>query len=146
LARDLTRLDVDRIVADWPSPDELEQTVRETHADPATVDPAVAASRAKHPDRDELADRLGRLRAIWPEIRDRLSAQLLTADELQRMLSLAGSPTTSAAIGLTPDRLRATYVAARHIRRRYTVLDLAVETGLLTDCVAELFGPGGFWA
>ena len=32
------------------------------------------------------------------------------------------------------------------IRRRYTVLDLAVETGILADCVDELFAPGGFFA
>jgi glycerol-1-phosphate dehydrogenase [NAD(P)+] len=32
------------------------------------------------------------------------------------------------------------------IRRRYTVLDLATETGILDECVDELFAPGGFWA
>jgi glycerol-1-phosphate dehydrogenase [NAD(P)+] len=32
------------------------------------------------------------------------------------------------------------------IRRRYTVLDLATETGILGECVDELFAPGGFWA
>jgi glycerol-1-phosphate dehydrogenase [NAD(P)+] len=32
------------------------------------------------------------------------------------------------------------------IRRRYTVLDLANETGILDECVDELFAPGGFWA
>jgi len=32
------------------------------------------------------------------------------------------------------------------IRRRYTVLDLAVETGVFEECVAELFASGGIWA
>ena len=32
------------------------------------------------------------------------------------------------------------------IRRRYTVLDLAAETGLLGELVDELFAPGGSWA
>jgi glycerol-1-phosphate dehydrogenase [NAD(P)+] len=32
------------------------------------------------------------------------------------------------------------------IRRRYTVLDLATETGLLGALVDELFAPGGIWA
>ena len=35
---------------------------------------------------------------------------------------------------------------ARTIRARYTVLDLVNETGILDECVAELFAPGGFWA
>jgi len=32
------------------------------------------------------------------------------------------------------------------IRKRYTLLDLLLEAGLLEDSVAELFAPGGFWA
>ncbi|MGH2560310.1 MAG: sn-glycerol-1-phosphate dehydrogenase [Thermomicrobiales bacterium] len=146
LSRDLTHIDVERIVAAWPSADDLEQSVRETHADAATVDRAVAESKAKHLDRDALAHRLHHLSTFGPDLREKLSAQLLPATELRRKLSVAGCPTTPQAIGLTPERLQETYVAARHIRRRYTVLDLAVETELLADCVAELFVPGGFWA
>jgi glycerol-1-phosphate dehydrogenase [NAD(P)+] len=32
------------------------------------------------------------------------------------------------------------------IRSRYTILDLANETGILDECVEELFAPDGFWA
>jgi glycerol-1-phosphate dehydrogenase [NAD(P)+] len=32
------------------------------------------------------------------------------------------------------------------IRSRYTVLDLAYETGILDEIVQELFAPGGYWA
>jgi glycerol-1-phosphate dehydrogenase [NAD(P)+] len=32
------------------------------------------------------------------------------------------------------------------IRRRFTVLDLLDQTGLLEDCLQSLFSPGGFWA
>jgi glycerol-1-phosphate dehydrogenase [NAD(P)+] len=32
------------------------------------------------------------------------------------------------------------------IRRRYTVLDLAFETGLLGELVDELLRPGGHWS
>jgi glycerol-1-phosphate dehydrogenase [NAD(P)+] len=31
------------------------------------------------------------------------------------------------------------------IRRRYTVLDLANQAGVLDDCVEELFAGDGFW-
>ena len=31
------------------------------------------------------------------------------------------------------------------IRKRYTVLDLVNEAGLLDELVAELFAPDGFW-
>ena len=43
-------------------------------------------------------------------------------------------------------QLRESYWLARTIRSRYTVLDLVNETGLLDACVADLFGPGGYWA
>ena len=32
------------------------------------------------------------------------------------------------------------------IRRRFTVLDLLDQTGVLEDCVQSLFAPGGYWA
>ena len=32
------------------------------------------------------------------------------------------------------------------LRKRYTVLDLANEAGILDECVEELFAPDGFWA
>jgi hypothetical protein len=36
-------------------------------------------------------------------------------------------------------------VLAQQIRNRYTIFDLAAETGLFTDSVDKLFQPGGFW-
>ena len=31
------------------------------------------------------------------------------------------------------------------IRRRFTVLDLCNQAGILDECVDELFAPDGFW-
>ncbi len=72
--------------------------------------------------------------------------QLLTADQLRKQLRAAGCPTSPAELGLSLADLKATYVRGRMIRSRYTVLDLAYETGVLDECVDELFAPGGFWA
>jgi glycerol-1-phosphate dehydrogenase [NAD(P)+] len=81
----------------------------------------------------------------WPAIRAKLEAQLMTADQLRGLLADAGCPTDQAAIGITMAQLRESYRLARTIRRRYTVLDLVNETGVLDECVAKLFGPGGYW-
>jgi glycerol-1-phosphate dehydrogenase [NAD(P)+] len=62
------------------------------------------------------------------------------------MLAAAGCPTGPSELGLDRAAFKASYGRARMIRRRYTVLDLAAETGLLDECVDELFAPGGFWA
>jgi glycerol-1-phosphate dehydrogenase [NAD(P)+] len=69
----------------------------------------------------------------------------MPATQLRAQLEEAGCPTTPAQIGLELDRLEQTYRRAQMIRRRYTVLDLANETGLLDECVEELFASDGFW-
>ena len=49
-------------------------------------------------------------------------------------------------IGISRDRLRRSYEEASYIRRRFTVLDLAMRLGVFDSAVGELFGPGGAWA
>jgi glycerol-1-phosphate dehydrogenase [NAD(P)+] len=145
LERDLSALDISTICAGWPAPEEVEDAVRAGHANPVLAENAIVESLAKHPSPEQLRRRLERLRERWPALRDLLREQLLPAFELRRLLEAAGAPSTPAGIGLTLAQARASYAAARQIRRRYTVLDLAAETGLLATCVDELFGPGRFY-
>ncbi|HET7480268.1 MAG TPA: sn-glycerol-1-phosphate dehydrogenase [Rubrobacteraceae bacterium] len=146
LQRDLTNLDVDGIANDWPAWETVEREVRATHTVPGLDEYAVEESRAKYVDADQLRRRLEQLREFWPGLRERLEGQLMPADELRSLLRAAGCPVSPAEIGLSWDDFRATYARARTIRRRYNVLDLAVETGVFDECVEELFAPGGFWA
>jgi glycerol-1-phosphate dehydrogenase [NAD(P)+] len=145
LARDLTALDVDAVVAAWPSWEETERRVRRAHTTPGLDEAAVGETRAKHVDDDILRARLTLLRARWPDLRERLAEQLLPAAKLRDQLRAADAPTTPRDIGLSTEALRDTYRRAQMIRRRYTVLDLANQAGILDDCVAELFAPDGFW-
>lgn len=62
------------------------------------------------------------------------------------MLGAAGCPIHPSEIGLSLSDFKDTYHRSRMIRRRYTVLDLATEAGILSECVDELFAPGSFWA
>ena len=146
LARDLGELDVDARTAAWPSAEEVERRVRAAHTTPGLDEAAVAESLAKYVDAGELGKRLEALREQWPELRRRLQEQLVPAGRLREMLAAAGCPTGPDDIQLGRDAFRATYTRAQMIRRRYTVLDLANEAGILDECVAELFAPGGFWA
>jgi glycerol-1-phosphate dehydrogenase [NAD(P)+] len=139
LARDLTRLDVASICSRWPSADALEEHVRRTHSNPTLVETAIEQTRAKHPTTEQLRDRLELVRERWPDLRRRVTVRLLPSNELRQLLDAAGCPSRPADIGLSPTQVRQSYEAARQIRRRYTVLDLAAETGLLESCVDELF-------
>jgi glycerol-1-phosphate dehydrogenase [NAD(P)+] len=145
LKRDLSRLDADAIVGAWPSWAEVERRIRAAFPS-ALADSAVQQSRPKYVEADGLADRLALVRERWPKLRERLSAQLLPAERLRVQLQAAGCPTIPGDLGLSRDRFRETYRRAQMIRPRYTVLDLLNETGLLDDCVEELFASGGFWA
>jgi glycerol-1-phosphate dehydrogenase [NAD(P)+] len=146
LQRDLSDLDIEAICGAWPTWEEVEQQVRAMHTVPGLGEYAVDESRAKYVSADQLKERLELLGELWPGLRERLEAQLMPAGELREMLRAAGCPTSPAEIGLSREDFRATYTRARTIRRRYNVLDLAVETGIFEECVQELFAPGGFWA
>ena len=147
LKTDLAALDIDETVSRWPSLAALEDNVRQTQPAhlPHMGERALEEVRAKYVERDEIARRLRTLKDVWPELRDRLCDQLIPSKELRHLLRAAGCPTTPEEVGLTRDQLRTSYTAARQIRRRYTVLDLALETGLFQPAVDALFAPGGAW-
>jgi glycerol-1-phosphate dehydrogenase [NAD(P)+] len=146
LDRDLAAVDIDALVAGWPTVEQVAHDVEAVHPVDGVRTAAVAESLAKHAAPEQLAERLERVRGSWSSLRERLVGQLLPAAELAEMLRAAGAPSRPAEIGVSPEVLRDTYFRCRTIRRRYTVLDLAAETGLLEPCVDELFAPGGFWS
>lgn len=144
LQRDLDGIDVEALVTAHLSPEQVEARVRAVHTGPVT-EPSVRHSLTKHPAPAELRRRLERVRQVWAHLREDLAAQLLPAGQIQQMLADAGAVSHPAQVGLRGQQFRATYHRARMIRPRYTILDLLAETGLLEQCVAELFAPGGFW-
>ena len=109
------------------------------------ADAAAGELKAKHSNPDQLRTQLETLRATWPSLREKLRAQLLPLTKLKQMLRGAGAPTEPEQIGITRERLRQSYWQAFCIRRRFTVLDLAVRTGRLDHCLEQIFGPGGLW-
>jgi len=109
---------------------------------------ALAETRAKHLEGPALADRLRRLALAWPRLRQRLRSHLPRASEMAGRLSAAGAPAEAAAIGVSRDGLRAAILKAGYLRRRYTVLDLLDECGLLAQAAAAALpalaaGPAG---
>jgi glycerol-1-phosphate dehydrogenase [NAD(P)+] len=133
LAGGVDALDPEARARAWPSLEEALAAARLAHAGaaPALLEQVLAEVRAKQLDGTALRDRLERLRAVWPALGRRLEGQLIPAAGLARLLRQAGCPATPEEIGLRPQDVAADLEAARQIRRRYTVLDVAAETGLL---------------
>ena len=143
-------MDIERVCAAWPSEEEMMQSVDETHPLEELRGVARRECKAKYINRAALAQRLGILKKSWPDLQKRLQAQLIQFVELQRMLSAAGAPGYPEQIGIAPPRLRRSYHEAQQIRRRYTILDVASETGMMTSCLDAIFAdknrfgtPGG---
>ena len=102
-------------------------------------------TKAKYVTREQLTIQLRQLKEYWPEIRERLSKQLIPYKEVKQSLRQVGAPVEPEQIGITRKRLRETFVRAQFIRRRFTVLDLAVRTGYMEQWLDGLFGKGKIW-
>ena len=146
LSRDLAALDVDAQLARWESAAvNDEAAIRARFAGTDFVGTALAETRAKQVPPDTLRRQLRHLQDGWPETRARLRAQLLPAGVIKARLAAVGAPSEPEEIGISRPRLRDSFARAFHIRRRFTVLDLAVRTGLLESLLDDLCGPGGVW-
>ena len=145
LATPFDRLDVASACAQWPDWEAAEARARTLYADTDFPELGVRETQAKYVGRDGLAKQLESLKARWPDLRARLSAQLFSSEEVKRRLVAVGAPCEPEMIGISRARLRDSVIRAQHIRRRFTVLDLAVRTGWLEPWLEEMFGVGGVW-
>lgn len=145
LAQPLDQLDVAACCERWPDPASLEDQVRLRFREGDLRGIALTESRAKRVDVSALRAQLETLRRVWPALRDKLRRQLIPFAQLQQMLRAAGAPAEPERIGISRARLRESFQHAYFIRRRFTVLDLAVRTGLLEPALEGLFGARGPW-
>ncbi len=139
LARNLADLDAEEILGRAPDMGAKRSEIREHFVERAVVERAEAETRAKHLDAAAHRERLGTIAGRWPELRRRLARHLVPSRRMQKTLTLAGAPATPADIGIDAARMRKSVRAARFLRRRYTVLDLLEDTGLLEDALSEVF-------
>ncbi len=145
LASPLEQLDVEACCAAWPSLDAWLARAREWLGAGNLLGLAAQEFSAKYPAAAQLREQLLRIKALWPDLRERLRAQLLPLDTLRRMLREAGAPVDPEQIGIDRRRLRHAYWQTSFIRNRFVVLDLAVRTGRLDACLDHIFGPDGLW-
>jgi glycerol-1-phosphate dehydrogenase [NAD(P)+] len=138
-------LNVDECCDAWPDEVTLEKLIPQRFSQGDLTVVALQESRAKWVSRDELRDQLNKLRAIWPTLKERLRTQLLSFAELKGMLSAAGAPVEPEEIGISRERLRESFWLSYFLRRRITVLDLAVRTNSLEKALDSIFGPNGRW-
>ena len=77
--------------------------------------------------------------AAWDGIREKVERQLGDQESFVRSLKSAGCPTAPEEIGLDKAQFIHGILAAQLIRKRYTILDLLYDAGLLNTAVEKMF-------
>ena len=112
---------------------EVEQLLAKgVYGDAATV------AMAKFPDGEALRARREKILANWDVLREKVQKQIIPFSETRTMLQRAGCPTAPAQIGLSDADFLHGIHTAQLIRKRYTLLDLMEDCGVLPAMLAEL--------
>ena len=139
LAFDYSKLDVEATLGNWKSLEEQERIGAAVFAGTKFPDLGVKTVRSKYVDREVVRKRLEDFKARWPQIRDRLSAQLVPAAEIERRLKVVGAPTTPEEIGSTVEASLADAKKTIFMRDRYMALDFLALTGQLDEFARKGF-------
>ncbi|MDE5935157.1 MAG: iron-containing alcohol dehydrogenase [Muribaculaceae bacterium] len=139
LDEDIETLDVEKCVSAWPTLDEAQREAKSMFAD--TDFPTIGETEitAKYVDRNALRDQLNSLKSNWTEIKRRLEAQIIPYEEAKARLEAVGAPVEPEQIDISRQRLRDSFLRAQQIRRRFTILDIAVRTCLLDKWLDKIF-------
>ena len=124
---------------------EAEKYALELYAGTDFPEIGLKETRAKYIGKQQLREQLATLKNNWPQIKARLEKQIIPFAEASRRLRIVGAPTRPEEIGITRRRMKESVIRAQHIRRRFTILDVAVRTNLLGQWTDAIFGPGGVW-
>jgi glycerol-1-phosphate dehydrogenase [NAD(P)+] len=127
----IEQLDIVACCEAWPSQEDQEKQIRELFAGTDFQKIALKETHIKYISRAQLAEQLKLLTEKWEDIRMALKKQLMPYAEAKQRLSLVGAPILPEQIGISQERLRTTFVRAQCIRRRFTILDLALRTNML---------------
>ena len=143
LTQDLTRIDPQSLAASAPGLDAKAAAIQRAFGSGEVAERAFAETRAKHIEGPALADRLLRLRDVWPDLSARLRNRLWRAPRMAEHLRAAGAPVEASDIGVGDAYLYETILKARFLRSRYTVLDLLDESGMLEQAASAATRKGG---
>ncbi|HHT81809.1 MAG TPA: sn-glycerol-1-phosphate dehydrogenase, partial [Spirochaetales bacterium] len=131
-------IDIEAILASRQTWEQREADIKEMFPDEPLQNSILKISHSKWVEDDVLVKRLELLRSALPDLqvmfKDRLHSTAYVVEQLEK----ARCPVALKDLGITAERLKTTLVKAQMIRKRYTVLDVLYETGLLHKFIGEL--------
>jgi glycerol-1-phosphate dehydrogenase [NAD(P)+] len=146
LEQDLSGLKPGRIIRQRKSLGELEKEIIRRFPLKAVAKRVLIETRHKYPDDQALRQRIANIRDTWPKLSQSLKEYLPGFAEMKTMLQSSGVCVIPKEIGITADYHKQSLMAARLIRRRYTVLDLLEDAGLFDQGVESCFSNPAMWS
>lgn len=145
LKLDLTKLDVDKCVADWPSLQQEQTRARKIFE--GFVDPELGVREItkKYADKDEVRIQLEKVRDNWPALKEQYRKQVYPFEKMQRLFKIVGAPADPSEIGVSRQMLKDMVPYTQVMRYRINLLDLAKRAGIYDYLVDKVFGKGGAW-
>jgi glycerol-1-phosphate dehydrogenase [NAD(P)+] len=136
----MATLDIEACCKAWPAPEALAEKALQLFKNTDFPEIGQQETMAKYISKEKLAGQLLRLKENWGAIQQKIKSQLVPFGEAKRRLKLAGAPVEPEDIGVSREYLRGSFVRAQYIRRRFTILDVAVRTNMLDTWLDNLFG------
>jgi len=134
-------IDVDALVAAHAPLEDLKSIVLSRHGHRA--EEVWREFSKKYPTAERLRRELTAIREGWEELWTDVGTTLRPPERIRNILTAAGAPVTMGGLGLESGHLRRAFSAAREIRNRFTVLDLAADLGVLESRAGQLLQASG---
>lgn len=145
LKMDLSGLDVEACVKNWPSLEQEQRRALDIFKD--FVNPRLGYEEItkKYSDPGQVRIQLQKVRDNWPELREKYRSQVYPFERMKRLFGIVGAPCCPEDIGLTREKLREMMPFVQLMRYRINLLDLAKRSGTFDTLVQRVFSKGGAW-
>ena len=132
LKMDLTKLDVDKCVANWPTKEQEQERARILFEDFPSPELGYTQITQKYDDAEKVREQLTKIKTSWPEFKEKLRAQVYPYEKMKKLFATVGAPTEPEHVGVTRKFLLYRTDFVQLMRWRFNIYDLA-KRGMFYD-------------
>lgn len=142
---DLSTLDIDTCVSEWPSLGEEQERALEIFKNFPAPKLGYTEITKKYADKEEVRKQLSKVKENWFDFKAKLQNQCYTFEKMQTLFKSVGAPSDPKDIGISREQLKNMLPLVQLMRYRINLLDLAKRAGIYDTLVDRVFGKGGAW-
>lgn len=142
---DLSKLDVDKCVASWPTLEQEQQRALNIYETFPSKDLGYVEMTKKYSDAQTVRKQLTDVKNNWFEFKSKLQKQTYSFDKMKHLFTVVGAPIDPLDIGVTREKLLSIVPFTQLMRWRINLLDLCKRAMIYDDIVAKVFGKCGDW-